>query len=59
MDFMQTIIGMYLCPGSRAEKAEKITGGKKEKEKSRIKVFMQTIIGMYLCPVSLAEKQKR
>jgi hypothetical protein len=29
--FTHTIIGMYLCPGSRAEKAEKITGGKKEK----------------------------
>jgi hypothetical protein len=29
--FMQTIIGRYLCPGSRAEIAEKATGGNKEK----------------------------
>jgi hypothetical protein len=27
--FTQTIIGMYLCPGSRAETAEKETGRKK------------------------------
>ncbi len=41
----QTIIGKYLCPGSRAEKAEKITGGRKEKKKSCVKVFTQTTVG--------------
>ncbi len=29
----QIIIGMYLCPGSRAKIAEKATGGNKEKGK--------------------------
>jgi hypothetical protein len=39
--FTQTIIGMYLCPGSRAEMAEKATGGKNGL-KSRVKVFAQS-----------------
>jgi hypothetical protein len=36
-------------------KSRKDNGGKKEKEKSRVKVFTQTIIGRYLCPGSRAE----
>jgi hypothetical protein len=33
--FTQNIIGRYLCPGSRAEIAEKATGGNKEKGKRK------------------------
>ncbi len=33
--FTQTIIGRYLCPGSRAEIAEKATKGNKEKGKRK------------------------
>ncbi len=33
--FTQNIIGLHLCPGSRAEIAEKATGGKKEKGKGK------------------------
>jgi hypothetical protein len=35
----QNIIGRYLCPGSRAEIAEKATGGNKDKGKSRAKLL--------------------